>query len=171
MRYLRGRADELNIDSDRIAMSGCSAGARTTLWAAFAQGNGVGEASSTGASQLYANESSRVHAIFPVSGDLWAPTETLPVIKPDNVNNPALLIIAGVLDGNPATVISTAYELEKLAKAAGVYTQDIIIPDGGHCPFYQLESRYMVCCFALLCSSVLSCVSCFCALNCVLSVC
>ena len=152
-------------------MSGCSAGARTTLWAAFAQGNGVGEASSTGASQLYANESSRVHAIFPVSGDLWAPTETLPVIKPDNVNNPALLIIAGVLDGNPATVISTAYELEKLAKAAGVYTQDIIIPDGGHCPFYQLESRYMVCCFALLCSSVLSCVSCFCALNCVLSVC
>lgn len=73
VRFLRGKAAEWNIDESRIMMMGCSAGARTTLWAGFTQGNGVG---GEGVSQAYPQYSSHTRALIPVSGDLYAPTES-----------------------------------------------------------------------------------------------
>ncbi len=139
IRYLEANSIRLGIDTNRIAIMGCSAGGRTSMYASFVKGNGVEKR--PGATQKnshdYANYPAKISACVEVSADYYAPHESFPPQFPKD--SPPLLIIHGKNDGNRMTKCSVAETNYRLALDAQIYVEKYILPNAGHCPFDRID--------------------------------
>lgn len=132
IRYIEANSARLNIDPNRIAIMGSSAGGRISMYASFVEGNGVKQR--PGAkwknSQDHANYPGKISACVEISADFWAPNEDFPP-KFQN-NSPPLMIVHGKKDPNTWTKCSVAESNYQIALDANIYTEKYISPNAEH---------------------------------------
>lgn len=134
VRFLEANANKLLLDRNRIAIMGCSAGGRTSMYASYVRGNGI-QGGTWRNSFDYSNYPANISACVEMSADLYAPQQHPPVITS---HGPPLMILHGADDPNNATPCSVAEDNYRQALAAGIYAEKYIIP-GGHCPNFPMH--------------------------------
>lgn len=153
IRAMRAHADQFRVDSDRIAISGDSAGAITSLWLGYVKGRA--QQNGTSGNPGY---SSDVRLAAPISGTMKfqafckyihpAPSDcAVNAVNdytgdvdgkphPDGSPQPALLMVHGTEDYTLPFV--NAQAVAAAAAAAGIPSKLIAIQGAGHVPFTQL---------------------------------
>jgi acetyl esterase/lipase len=116
VRWLRANAQQLRIDTSRIAGMGSSAGAITCLETAYVPGEGVSG---------NPGFSSDVHAVASLSG-------TLSDLNQLDAGEPPMVIIHGTED--PLVPYNTAVRLKAQADAVGVHAELLTMQGAGHVP-------------------------------------
>ncbi|MEP2552269.1 MAG: dienelactone hydrolase family protein, partial [Marinomonas sp.] len=111
--FIRQNADDLNVDPDRIALGGFSAGAMTAINLAYGKG-------------------ADVQAVISLSGTSWG----YDLNKTLNKDAPPLLLIAGQWDLQGIQMGSAG--IAKLFKSRGVSSTEAWVPGFGH--FYPKEA-------------------------------
>jgi len=152
VRAMRAYADQYRIDTSRLAVSGDSAGAVTSLWLGY-----VKKAQVNGTSGQ-PGFSSDVRLVIPISGALKVQAycdQIRPTPKgcavdgnldftsdvdgskhPDGSPQPALLMVHGTEDYT--LPLQNAQAVADAAKAAGILSKIMVIDGAGHVPFEQL---------------------------------
>ena len=132
IRFVQAQAQAWNIDPTKVFLMGCSAGARTSLWSSFVDGNGIGGSSS----QANPEQSAAVAATVVVSAELYHPHTASSIVHFDN----PVMVPHGANDDNTSTPFSTGADVYQRAVSANQPAELHKILGGYHCPYDQVGS-------------------------------
>lgn len=147
VRFMRKMAKEWRIDVNRIVLGGDSAGAIAALYYAYVRGAPEGNSGSAG-------YSSRIHSVLAISGTLRGQAFCATINQDLSAHNckirspPAPDVISQISAGDAPLLlwhgekdqivpIDNARALWERAKAVGVPSLVVAIPEGGHVPIFE----------------------------------